>query len=195
MKKGLSIAGILCVVLAVVSCSDTPSYTDRLNDERKAINRLMDENDFVVIKDYPKNGAFKDNEFYKMENDVYINVVDTGNGSRAVSGATVYCRFSVNFFFLDSAKYTTHVSNYGPHSNGTSPVEFRYGSYAAIIQDGGTNGLESLMSEGLQSGLQYVGDRGKVKLIVPFKVGSQEDNSNFHPVFFEMVEYKLKDNL
>jgi hypothetical protein len=165
-----------------------------LNDERRATTRFMKENNFVVIKDYPANGVFKENEFYQMDNDVYINVVDSGNGERAVMYSTVvYSRFSANRFSLDTTLYYTRYSNYGPHSNGTLPVEFRYGTYTALNPTG--SALEEFMSEGFQSALQYVGDRGKVKMIVPFKVGSQVDMQSGYPVFFEIVEYKFADNL
>ena len=51
MKKGFNILLILCAALVAISCSKTKSYTDMLKDEKKAINRLIDENDFEILKD------------------------------------------------------------------------------------------------------------------------------------------------
>ena len=74
MKKGFYILMILCAALMVVSCDKTKSYTERLKDERKAIDRLIDHEGFKILKNYPSDGVFKENEFVKLDNDVYLNV-------------------------------------------------------------------------------------------------------------------------
>ena len=79
MKKGFYILMILCAALMVVSCDKTKSYTERLKDERKAIDRLIDHEGFKILKNYPSDGVFKENEFVKLDNDVYLNVIDSGN--------------------------------------------------------------------------------------------------------------------
>ncbi len=196
MKKGFNILLILCAGLMVMSCGNkTKSYTDMLKAQNKAIDRLFDANGFVEIKDFPKDSKFKDNEFYKMSNDVYIQVVDTGNGNRAIQYSTIImARFTAHRFTLDSTQYRTRYSNYGEGSNGTSPVEFVYGYTTVRAQAATTenqSAMESFMSEGLQVGLQYVGENGKVKLIVPFKRGSSTDNDNGLPVYFEEMQYKF----
>ena len=97
MKKGFCILMILCAALMVVSCDKTKSYTEHLKDERKAIDRLIDHEGFKILKHYPSDGVFKENEFVKLDNDVYLNVIDSGNGNRAVLGTTrVLCRFIAN---------------------------------------------------------------------------------------------------
>lgn len=50
MKKGFYILMILCAALMVVSCDKTKSYTERLKDERKAIDRLIDHEGFKILK-------------------------------------------------------------------------------------------------------------------------------------------------
>ena len=57
MKKGFNILLILCATLVAISCSKTKSYTDMLKDEKKAINRLIDENDFEILKDFPEDSV------------------------------------------------------------------------------------------------------------------------------------------
>lgn len=88
MKRGFYILMIMCVALLVASCDKTKSYTERLKDERKAIDRLIDHEGFKILKNYPSDGVFKENEFVKLDNDVYLNVIDSGNGERAVLGKT-----------------------------------------------------------------------------------------------------------
>ncbi|MDR3128701.1 MAG: DUF4827 domain-containing protein [Tannerellaceae bacterium] len=185
---------VACVALTV-SCSGTLTYTDMLEREQKAIDALFVRRGFEVIQNYPKDGQFGEGEFYRMENGVYVHVIDTG-GERALTGDIIVARYAVNYFSLDSTLYPV-LSNYGPHSSGTMPVNFYYGNYSMTIPNaGGTNALqatlEAMMSEGLQSGLEYVGHCGKVRLIVPFKVGCSSDMSSGTPVFFETVEYRLE---
>jgi hypothetical protein len=165
-----------------------------LEKEQKAINALLAKRGFEVVKKDPGKVPFEEGVFYKMDNGVYIHVIDTG-GEQAVIGETIVARYTVNYFSLDSTAYT-FFSNYGPHSNGTLPVNFYYGNYSVTISNqGGTNtlqdALKAMMSEGLQAGLEYVGHGGRVSLIVPFKVGCSSDMSSGRPVFFETVEYKL----
>ena len=82
MNKILGSSLMMTAVLLITSCDKTQSYADMLKAEEKAIERLMDEEDIVVLKEYPADGVFKENEFYQMDNDVYINVIDSGNGNR-----------------------------------------------------------------------------------------------------------------
>lgn len=194
MKRAFNYLLIVCVAAIAVACNeDRKSYNDMLKDERKAINRLIASEGLEILKNYPADGKFKDNQFYKLDNDVYINVVDTGNGRRAELYTTnILARWTANYIMEDSLI----LSNYGPNSNGTKPIEFRYG-YSTAITDANTGTLEYYMGLsvglGMQSGLEYVGDRGIVKMIVPFKMGSSSDNSSGAPVYFEILEYKFAD--
>lgn len=196
---------IVCAALLALSCSKTKSYTDMLKDQKKAIERLKDKEGFVFLKKFPKDSVFKANEFVELENGVYLNIIDKGTSERAVAGqtkilyrCTMYYPMDTAYIYLtNSAGY--HIipyyynlvsngscisSNYGPHSNGTSPYSFIYGDYTS-----------SDVGEGLMTPLQFVGDRAKVKLIVPFKRGLPTDNSNGEPAYYEILEYKFEKNL
>ena len=82
MKKGFNILLILCAALVAISCSKTKSYTDMLKDEKKAINRLIDENDFEILKDFPEDSVFKENQFVELENGTYLNIIEKGTSQR-----------------------------------------------------------------------------------------------------------------
>lgn len=154
-----------------------------LKAEKKAIERLMDSNGFVVLSDYPKDGVFKENEFYKLSNGVYLNVIDSGNGNHAVSGSTqVVCRFKARLFLSD----TTVIDGF---SSSQFPVTFKYGNNQPIQDESSFSNLNDFVSEGLASGLQYAGDSSLVKLIVPFKVSSSTFMKTGDPIFFEKVRY------
>ena len=51
------------------------------------------------------------------------------------------------------------------------------------------------VSDGLNEALQYVGDRGKVSLIVPFSIGTYYDQSQGNPIHYEILEYIFEENL
>lgn len=188
MKKSFNILLILCAVLAVVSCGDkTKSYTDMLNAQEKAIEALIRDSGIVVLKNYPENGVFKDKEFVLLPNDVYMHVIDSGNGTRAVlSQTTVLTRFKG--LLLD----TDTVIPFENFSSWKFPVEFKYGNYSSPVDN---NAFNAFLSEGLGTPLQYVGDRARVKLIVPFQVGSTigaySQQSAGTPVYYDLVTYQF----
>lgn len=191
MKKGYNILLILCVALVAISCSKTKSYTEMLKDEKKAINRLIDEKGFEILKDFPEDSVFTDKQFVLLENGVYLNIIDKGSSQRAVQYRTQILYRCLVSYPMDSAYINStpyYQQNYGPHSNGTDPYGFLYGSYASQAEP-------YYVSEGLQEPLKYVGDRAKVKLIVPFKRGTYNDQGTGEPVYYEILEYIFDENL
>ena len=190
MKKGFNILMILCAALAVISCSKTKSYTDMLNDEKKAVNRFLDENGYEVLSDFPADSVFKANEFVKLENGVYLNIIDKGTTDRAELNKTkiLYRCELHHLLYGDTIVY----SNYGPHSNGTDPIPFTYGDYSKSDPN---DPSYIWVSEGMQEPLKYVGHRSKVKLIVPFKRGTYSDQGKGNPVYYEVLEYIFEDKI
>ena len=123
MNKILGSSLMMTAVLLITSCDKTQSYADMLKAEEKAIERLMDEEDIVVLKEYPADGVFKENEFYQMDNDVYINVIDSGNGNRiGTKRQNVNSRFVVRFFKSDTLELDGFASS-------RLPVTFSYQKY------------------------------------------------------------------
>lgn len=184
-----------------VSCGKTKSYTDMLNDEKKAINRLIDERGLEILSDFPKDSIFKENQYVKLKSGLYLNIIDKGSDQRAVLYSTkVYYRCNMHFF-LDT---DTVMGNYGPHSNGTNMFPIGYPSgFAESVPftygEGSSADSSSpsymYVSDGLNEALQYVGDRGKVSLIVPFSIGTYYDQSQGNPIHYEILEYIFEENL
>lgn len=192
MKRGFYILMILCAAILVVSCDKTKSYTEHLKDERKAIDRLIDSEGIKVLKNYPENGVFKENEFVKLDNDVYLNVIDSGNGERAVLGTTkVLCRFEAKGF-LDSDTAYMMVNNltYGLGYLGY-PTEFIFG-YNVYSGESRSYDPDIFVGEGLATGLYHVGDGAILKLIVPFKRMGSYFQNNYAPVYFSKVKYTFE---
>jgi hypothetical protein len=189
MKKGFNIGLILCAVLFVLSCNNNRQYADMLDDQKRAINRLISENGFEILKDYPVDGVFKENQFYILPNGVYLNVVDSGNGQRAVSGTTtLYCRFLVKSLVEWQYMDTTTMDLF---RNGTKPIYYKYG-YSSPINT--TDDASFFFSTLLFSPLEYVGDSSEVKLLIPFHL--EGNNQTFRsagvPVYFSKVQYRFE---
>lgn len=202
MKKGFNILLIVCAALLTLSCSKTKSYTDMLNDEKKAIEQLIAREGIEVLKDFPKDSVFEPNQFVILDNGVYLNIVDRGDNDRAVLNKTkILSRFSATMFTRkDSSKI---YSNYGPSGGKYGPVEFIYGQFTPISNPTTNNkedymyeyDLNAMLSEGMETGLEYVGNKGKVKLIVPFKVGTYDQQKSGITIYYRIIEYKFADKL
>ena len=172
MKRGFYILLIMCAAIMVVSCDKTKSYTDMLKAQRKAIERLQVDSGLVFFDDFPAD-----------------SIVNKGNSERAVLGQTsIRSRFIARMFMENSSMGTGTVDLLGPNSNGTHPVEFRYGYYTSLNPDYSYT-WDMFICEGLGAGLPYVGDSAVVKLVVPFKLMSSDFQSSGTPVFFEKVKY------
>jgi hypothetical protein len=151
-----------------------------LNDEKKAISRLVDEQGFEILRDYPANGVFGEKQFVKLDNGLYLNVVDSGNGNRPATGTSILVRASGRILLHDTVTF----NGFDPMNTIIIwPMEFRYGIYASNDQAG------YFFSEGLMGGLNYAGDSSIVKLIVPFKLGSSYQQTDGKPIYYDKVRY------
>lgn len=167
----------------VVSCKDTMTYADYLKAEEKAIDLFIDSNHLTILKDFPSDSTFEENEFYKdPATGVYFHVIDYGNKSRKLQWKEeVYVRFSgLNYFNTgDTTRYSNLKSLYpeeivfiGPV---TSSTKGNYSTPGWIVP------------------LSYVGHLGKVKMIVPFNMGSSYDQSKYEPTYYDMVQYRFEN--
>lgn len=193
MKRGFYILMIMCVALVVVSCDKTKSYTEYLKAERKAIDRLIDNEGIRVLKNYPSDGVFKENEFVKLDNDVYLNVIDSGNGNRAVLGTTkVFCRFIANDIMeADTAQLMVDNLSSKYNNRWGFPTEFIFG-YNVYSGESRSYDPDIFVGEGLAAALYHVGEGAEVKLIVPFKRMGSYFQSQYTPVYFSKVKYTFE---
>ena len=192
MKRGFYILLIMCTAIMVVSCDKTKSYTDMLKAQEKAIDRLRADSGLVFLEEFPTDSIFKENEFVKLDNDVYLNVIDSGNGNRAVLGTTkVFCRFEAKGI-LDSDTAYNMVNNltYGPGYYGF-PTEFVFG-YNVYSGESRSYDPDLFVGEGLATALYHVGEGATVRMIVPFKRMGNYFQSSYVPVYFSKVKYTFE---
>ena len=176
--------------------------------EKKIINRVLAEKNIEVLKEYPENGVFGENQFFQLPSGIYLNVVDSGNGNRAVINETmVLVRTSGEYYALDTAiSFNTFSTISTPFGYISTPFEFKYGLASNVVSEHSYNynGLYYyFFGIGLESILTYVGDSSTVKLIVPgyseitvgnspLGAGSTFQNSDgysFIPIYYDRVRY------
>jgi hypothetical protein len=185
MKKTLIfvVSAIVLLTCSLASCNKQKSLQERLQEEKRAISRYIDRNGLVILDEYPKDGVFKEKEYYKIQSEygvMYMHVVDSGNGQRPVSMVDeVTVRFEYRH---DIAVSDSSILNWNT-SGLINPYSFIYGlsqSYSAA---------NSMVCIGWVLPLRYVGKDAVIDLIIPSAVGSYSDNSNINPVFYKGIFY------
>lgn len=179
MKKVIYLLLSLIVLTAVSSCNKQKTVQEILREQQKAIDLLIDRNDFVILKEYPKNGIFKEKEFYLTSDGLYIHVSDTGNGRKVTPMKDVVTvRFNYCFIVQDYIDGTDTLL-YRP-SYLEMPFEFRYGI---------TGSYTRMACNGWAYPLEYVTEGAIVDLIIPSKLGSSSDESAYYARFFKDLQY------
>lgn len=185
MRKIIIAVFITIVAVGVFSsCNKSKTYAQHLNEERKSIERFIDQKGIKVLREYPADSVFKENEFYfDAQNGVYYHVIDSGNGRRIKQGEEFYIRFKGLSYI--ASRDTTTYSNV----NSTMPEILVYGN------------TPTYTSPGWVVPLKNVGDRAKVKLIVPFNMGLPNDQINlgtssgreaYRTAYYEELSYRFE---
>lgn len=194
MKKLIASILILTSFSFMISCDDTETYADKLEKEEKAINRIKKDSGFVILKEYPQNGVFESNEFYQDPKvGVYINVIDSGNGNRAVENSTfVDARYKSGYFFAENDTLEYENMSMG---NAGDLISFQYGKASSYISASSNYGFSNyyVKSLGMATALNYVGENAVVKLIIPFSCGSYfQQYYAYTPMYIGEVKFRFK---
>ncbi|MGP1463635.1 DUF4827 domain-containing protein [Tannerella sp.] len=189
MKTKIFMAMLLLASVCLSSCDkDRISYPKMKKEQKKAIDQFISSQGIEVLHKYPANGVFGEKQFYLTNEGVYINVIDSGNGHRAQFRKTeVLMRFSGrNFFKKDTTRFDFFA-------NESVPFEFTYGR-ADMVQYQHKEARDAyyyFFSTGLETALKYVGDRSTVRIIVPFEVGSEDQQNRGNPLYYEKVTFRF----
>jgi hypothetical protein len=186
MIKGFYAVVSLIALTAALSCQGNKSYANMQKEQKTAIAKLFADSGYIELKEYPSNGVFASNEFYKFDNGVYMNIVDSGNGKRPVSGVTsVLCRGMGRGLVVYDTLLMENVSNSSAYP---FPIVYIYGSSTAVSAsyDDFTN---YVFSKALFQPMEYAGDSAVVKLIIPFEVSSSYLKSLGEPFYFHRLRY------
>ncbi len=178
MKKiTLFLFSLITITILVSSCNDQKTAQELIQEEKKAIQRFVTKNGIKTLSSYPENGVFAANEYYRNPDGLYINVVDSGNGKRAVPYKDEICvRFDgVQWFKSDTVSYSSY------DTNKNYPYVFTYGNSYSYDQ--------YYACAGWAIPLSYVGENAIINLIVPSNLGSTYDQKSYRPVFYKRLQY------
>ena len=176
---------LLMAIISCVSfsCNRSKSLQELLQEERKAIERFILTNNIKLVESYPQDHAFKENEYYKTAEGLFMQVVDSGNGTMVKPNNDVSLRFEYLQYIKNVVQGdTTRYYSYNPRQ----PFSFVYFSRNSYIPD--LNNVYDV-SQAWVIPLSYVGEGAIVNLIVPSSIGSSGDNSEIRPVFFRNLHY------
>lgn len=185
MKRSFVFLMVISMVMIAISCNKTKTYTEMLKANDKAISRFIDEEGLEILSDFPADTVFKPNQFVKLKSGAYLNIINRGNSERAVLNKTIiYARFEVRGLIPPDTATVNTLDN--PDD---AYATFTYGDYSSFS----SGSIEySYISEAVGAPLEYVGNGGRVKLIVPFKIGSQMDQSGGNPRYYSDLKYTFE---
>jgi len=186
MKKWASGVVFLMIVSCVsFSCNQRKSLQELLQEERKAIDRYIVTNDLTILKDYPKDGVFKEKEYFRTNEGLFFHVVDSGNGTRAQLLTDVAVRFEYSQYIKNVVKGDSSVI-----------LPFDYGDFYLYHPFSFVFGISQTYSSSYSPVCQawvipllYVGEGAVLDLIVPSSLGASADNSSISPVFYKNLRY------
>lgn len=197
IKVKVGILMLLACTFIFSSCNNNRTYADMKKDQEKAINKFISERNIEVIHKYPSDSIFEENQFLLLDNGVYLNIVDSGNGNRAALYKTkILMRCSGEHIFKsDTGKFDIFENN-SPYA----PIEFIYGyasqtisQYTSWFSNYTYHPVCYYLSLNVESILEYVGENAVVKLIVPFENGSTyQSSSNYGaPLYYDKLRFQF----
>jgi len=172
MKKiNLFVSLAILTGVLFVSCEKEPVYEQKFNEQDRLIQSFIEKRGLEILSEYPKSGVFEEKQFVLLDNGCYLNVMDSGDGDRAIPEQTVVLMYITSTVFNLSWDY--------PISYSPQPIRFTFGRIwldSESIYDPGMK--HDFLSEGVQSALNYVNENAKVRMIVPF-----DSRKRFNAIF------------
>jgi hypothetical protein len=207
MKKIFLLLSVLSLLLLSACSNDVKTIGDYMREEKGAIETLITKEGFEILNSFPDNGLFDKNQFVLLDNGCYLNIVDSGNGNRAVQGETiVLIRCGLTFM---SARGDVPFSTVVDYSK--EPVKFIYGDIdnAKVNTTDQNNHPEyTILSAGVESALKYISENAVVRMIIPSNytdnygyinhIGSAYQDMNLSPMYYEEIMFEFEfdnDNL
>ena len=199
---------ILIITLGVifVSCNKADkTVADIMQKEKEAIEALIAKEGFEIINSFPDNGVFGKNQFLLLDNGCYLNIIDSGNGNRAVHGETIVL-MRCGLTFMSASDDDVPFSIVVDYSD--EPVKFTYGdAYNATMNADKNNPAYTILSPGIESALKYISESAVLRMIIPSLYDANHDGLNsggtgsayqymsLSPMYYEeiMIEFESDD--
>lgn len=202
-KLVICFVGMILACIAFNACSDSVTYAEMLEDEKKAINNFIKDHDIKVIsqKEFQDAGCVTDvsrNEFVQTTSGVYMQIIDKGSqnlGDTIRNNDMVLVRFAEYRLEKDSAE-TLVMSNFDVGQISQVDI-FRYqksGTNASGIFSSGMMYYvyqSQTVPQGWLIPFNYVRDGARVKLIVPSKMGHETAMSAVKAYYYDIHKFQL----
>lgn len=184
-KTIIFILSAIFLAIANMACDNQKTMQEYIREEKKAIERYIDKQGIIVLNEYPKDKAFKEKEYFKTGDGLYIHVVDSGNGKRVTAPDNYDKNVQVRFDYMVYLKdYISGTTDSLVLSSVWFPIGFEYGVPGSYTSD-----PTQLACNGWAIPLTYVGEGAIVDLIIPSQLGNSTDNTSFKPVFYKNLRY------
>ena len=204
MKKLiLFFGGMLFVCMGLTACSDSVTYAELLDDEKKAISNFIKDNDIKVItqKEFQDAGCVTDvskNEYVLTTSGVYMQIIDKGSeivGDTIRNNDMVLARYAEYRLEKDSAA-TFVMSNLDVAQIAQVDI-FRYQKTGTSVSGLFSSGMmyyvysSQTVPQGWLVPFNYVRDGARVKLIVPSKMGHETAMSAVKAYYYDIHKFQL----
>ncbi len=183
MKRNiLSIFSLLALLLATSACSDSKSYADLLNEENQLVNAFLAEHRVIEIFPGADECEVGPNAPYYCvddEGNVYMQVLEKGNGTMPETGDRVYFRYlsyDLNYYVVGSDD-NIGVGNMNNIGN-TEPTYFLYDDY--------TIEASSQYGTGIQVPVGLLGYGCRVNVVIKSQAGPSSTMSYVVPYLYEI---------
>ncbi len=173
----------------LIACNDkVKPYAEYLKEENKAIERFIKDNNLEILSNFPADTAFQTNQFYRDPGTgVYYNILNKGvSGTAIKEGEEFYVRFSGLRYFAnekDTASYSTEFA--------IQPDIITYRGPVTMLN----RTLYSSTVPAWIVPMPYIGHNARVKMIVPFNMGSYSDRTNFRSgsktTYYAEIKYRF----
>lgn len=181
LRKFLTFAISAAFLLAFSSCKDSKSYAELLNEETKAVNAfLADQN---VILDIPADSIFEygpDAPFYRIDSDgnVFMQVIEPGDKEKVKDDALVFFRFT-RYNLNEYALTGSLGSGYGNSEDvSMGSASFRFNNYTLTTS--------SQWGSGIQMPLNFLGFNSHVRLVIKSQFGLTSEISQVIPFLYDI---------
>lgn len=158
MRKIFPVIALLALVaIAISSCSNSLTYANQLAEEKTAIQDFITNNNYKVVDTIPTVVPWPDGVYYLTKSGLYVHVLDTGLVvNKSIETNTV---ISVRFVETELNGNIGYSNMYGTGD----PIELLYNNVSSSSSFGDCLAWHE--------GLDYVGDGGRIQMIVPASIG------------------------
>lgn len=173
------------LMFVVMSCDNTKSYAELLTDENHNVNAFLANQ--RVVNTIPEDSVFEvgpNAPYYRIdaEGNVYMQVLNTGDGGKVKADQQVYFRYTR----YDLSKYAQTDSLPAGAGNSSDmeyePTWFRYQNYTLTTS--------SQYGAGIQMPLNFLEYNSEVNLIVKSQFGFTSEISYVVPFLYNIRYFK-----